>query len=58
MVSIAFLGSHTLGVECLRRLHEASDVTVEVVCTYPAEHEGWWDRSVRDLAADLDSPVL
>jgi methionyl-tRNA formyltransferase len=53
MVSIAFLGSHTLGVECLSRLADAPAVSVEVVCTYPPDHEGWWDGSVYDLAERL-----
>jgi methionyl-tRNA formyltransferase len=58
MVSIAFLGSHTLGVECLSRLADAPAVSVEVVCTYPPDHEGWWDGSVYDLAERLGYPIL
>jgi methionyl-tRNA formyltransferase len=57
MVSIAFLGSHPLGVECLRRLADDPDVSVEVVCTYPPDHEGWWEGSVYDLAAELGYPT-
>lgn len=58
MVSIAFLRSHTLGVECLSRLADAPAVSVEVVCTYPPDHEGWWDGSVYDLAERLGYPIL
>jgi methionyl-tRNA formyltransferase len=58
MVSIAFLGSHPLGVACLRRLADASNVSVAVVCTYPSDHDGWWDGSVRDTANELGYPVL
>jgi methionyl-tRNA formyltransferase len=57
VISIAFLGSHPPGVACLRRLADNPDISVGVVCTYPPDHEGWWDGSVYDLAAELGYPI-
>jgi methionyl-tRNA formyltransferase len=58
MTTVAFLGSHDLGVACLDLLAAHDDVSVEVVVTYPPDHDGWWEGSVRERAADLGYPVL
>jgi methionyl-tRNA formyltransferase len=58
MTSIAFLGSHDLGVACLDRLTAHPEIEVAVVVTYPSNHEGWWEGSVRDRAEELGYPVL
>ncbi|MFC5368222.1 methionyl-tRNA formyltransferase [Salinirubrum litoreum] len=58
MTSVAFLGSHDLGVACLERLADHPAIEVPVVVTYPPAHEGWWERSVRKRAAELGYPVL
>ena len=58
MTSIAFLGSHSLGVTCLQRLADASDVRVEVVITYPPDEETWWEGSVYERADELGYPIL
>ncbi|WP_435146697.1 methionyl-tRNA formyltransferase [Halobaculum sp. P14] len=53
MVTVAFLGSHTLGVRCLERLHEHPDVDVEIIVTYRADSDRWWEGSVRERANEL-----
>lgn len=58
MTSIAFLGSHDLGVTCLDRLADDPDVEVPVVVTYPPGHDGWWEGSVRERAEVLGYPLL
>lgn len=58
MITVAFFGSHPLGEECLRRLDESADVAVEVVVTYPAEYDSWWEGSVHELARERDLEVL
>lgn len=58
MTSVAFLGSHDLGVACLDRLADHPEVTVSVVVTYPPGHDGWWEGSVRERAEELGYPVL
>jgi methionyl-tRNA formyltransferase len=58
MVSVAFLGSHGLGVDCLDRLHDHREVDVEVVVTYPPDESHWWDGSVYDRAVELGYDIL
>jgi methionyl-tRNA formyltransferase len=58
MTSVAFLGSHDLGVACLDRLAAHPEVAVSVVVTYPPDHDGWWEGSVRERAEELGYPVL
>ena len=58
MVSVAFFGSHPLGIECLDRLHEHPEVDVELVVTYPPDETHWWDGSVHDRATALDYRTL
>jgi methionyl-tRNA formyltransferase len=58
MTSVAFLGSHNLGVVCLERLAAHPDVSVSVVVTYPPGHDGWWEGSVRERAEELGYPVV
>ena len=58
MATFAFLGSHPLGEACLQRLHDHPDADVEVVVTYPADADNWWDGSVNDLARSLGYDVL
>jgi methionyl-tRNA formyltransferase len=58
MTSVAFLGSHDLGVACLDRLAAHPDVEVSVVVTYPPDHDGWWEGSVRERAEQLGYPLL
>lgn len=58
MTSVAFFGSHPLGVRCLDRLHDHPDVDVSVVVTYGRDHDGWWEGSVHDRALELGYPVL
>lgn len=57
MTSIAFFGSHPLGVACLDRLADADDVSVEMVVTYPLDEDSWWDGSVHERALDHGYPV-
>lgn len=58
MVSVAYFGSHPLGRECLRLLHEHEEVDVEVVVTYHAGYDSWWEGSVFDLATELGYDIL
>lgn len=58
MPSVAFLGSHPLGEACLERLHDHDAFDVRTVVTYPADHDGWWDGSVHELADQFGYPVL
>lgn len=58
MTAVAFLGSHDLGVACLDRLHEYDELDVELVVTYPADADTWWDGSVRERATELGYDVL
>jgi methionyl-tRNA formyltransferase len=58
MTSVAFLGSHDLGVACLDRLTAHPEIEVTVVVTYPPGHEGWWEGSVRERAEEEGYPVL
>ncbi|WP_435102058.1 methionyl-tRNA formyltransferase [Halarchaeum sp. P4] len=59
MIRIAFFGSHDLGVACLDRLRAHEDVSVDLVVTYAADADTWWDASVREYAeSHLDCPVL
>jgi methionyl-tRNA formyltransferase len=58
MATFAFLGSHPLGEACLQRLHDHPDCSVEVVVTYPADADNWWDGSVNDLARSLGYELL
>lgn len=58
MISVAYFGSHPLGRECLRLLHEHEEVDVEVVVTYPAGYDSWWEGSVFDLATELGYDIL
>lgn len=57
MLTVAFFGSHPLGEACLERLARHDDVSVELVVTYPADHDGWWNGSVHERALDLGYPV-
>lgn len=57
MTRVAFFGSHGLGEACLERLHDAEDVSVELVVTYPRDYDGWWEGSVHDLAVELGYEV-
>jgi methionyl-tRNA formyltransferase len=52
MVSVTFLGSHPLGEACLERLVRHEAVSVELVVTYPRDHDGWWDGSVHERALE------
>lgn len=58
MISIAFFGSHGLGESCLKLLSNTEDVSVEVVVTYEAGHDGWWNASVYDQAKEFGYDVL
>lgn len=58
MVAVAFLGSHGLGADCLSVLRDHPEVDVDVVVTYPPDHDGWWEGSVREVARELDCEVL
>lgn len=57
MVSVAFMGSHGLGADCLARLRDHAGFDVEVVVTYPPEHDGWWEGSVHTVAEDADYEI-
>jgi len=57
MPTVAFFGSHPLGEACLDRLVDHDDITVELVVTYPPDHEAWWDGSVNDRATTHDLTV-
>ncbi|MFC4358463.1 formyltransferase family protein [Halobium salinum] len=50
--SVAFFGSHPLGERCLDRLVDHPEVSVDLVVTYPADYDGWWDGSLWDRATD------
>jgi methionyl-tRNA formyltransferase len=58
VIDIAFLGSHRLGVECLRRLDDHPDVSIDVVVTYPPNEDNWWNVSVYDVATSLGHDTL
>ncbi|MFC5973869.1 methionyl-tRNA formyltransferase [Halomarina salina] len=57
MTSVAFFGSHPLGETCLARLHDHPDVDVDLVVTYPRDHDGWWDGSVHERALEYGYEV-
>ena len=58
MISVAHLGSRPLSRRCLQLMHNHEDVNVAAVVTYPENHDGWWEGSLRELADDLDYPVV
>lgn len=57
MTSVAFFGSHPLGEACLARLHDHPEVSVDLVVTYPRDHDGWWDGSVHERALECGYEV-
>lgn len=57
MTSIAFFGSHPLGLACLERLADADEIETELVVTYPRDHDAWWEGSVHDRALELGYPI-
>lgn len=58
MLSVALLGSRPLSRACLELLHEEKEVSIKAVVTYPEEHEGWWDGSLRSKAEEYGYPVV
>ena len=58
MTSIAFMGSHPLGEECLQIATDHPDASIELVVTYGPDADNWWDGSVYDLATDLGHDVV
>ena len=58
MVSVAHLGSRPLSQQCLERMHDHPEITVEAVVTYPEDHEGWWDGSLYETAQELGYPIV
>lgn len=58
MTNLVLLGSHALGVRCLKLLHEQEGIDIEAVVTYEAGYDGWWNGSVYDLAKQLGYPTL
>lgn len=58
VIRVAFLGSHPLGEECLRLLADHSDISVELVVTYPPAYDSWWDGSVHEVATEHGYPLL
>jgi len=57
-VSVAFLGSHPLGEKCLEQLTNHKDISVEIVVTYPSNHNNWWDGNLYKTASDLGHNVV
>lgn len=58
MTSIAFMGSHPLGEQCLEIATEHPDTSIELVVTYGPDADNWWNGSVYDLATDLGHDVV
>lgn len=58
MPSVALFGSRPLSRACLKLLHEEPEIDVEAVVTYPEEHDGWWEGSLRSTAEDYGYPVV
>ncbi|SMO53915.1 formyltransferase family protein [Halorubrum cibi] len=58
MISVALLGSRPLSRACLELLHGEEAISVEAVVTYPEDHEGWWDGSLRSTAEGYGYPVV
>lgn len=58
MVSVAHLGSRPLSRRCLRLMDEHDKIEVAAVVTYPDDHNGWWDGSLREVAEDLGYPIV
>lgn len=46
MATFAYLGTHPVGIEVLRRLASHPDATVTVVVSYPPKEDNWWPGSV------------
>lgn len=57
-IPVAFFGSHPLGERCLELLIEDDRTSVEIVVTYPPDHETWWDGSLYKKAIDLGLEVV
>lgn len=57
MTTVAHFGSRPLGRKCLQRMHDAERIDVEMVVTYPKDHDGWWHGSLREYARELGYPV-
>jgi len=58
MTSIAFMGSHPLGEQCLEIATDHPDTDVELVVTYGPDEDNWWDGSLYDLATELGHDVV
>lgn len=58
MPSVALFGSRPLSRACLELLDDHPEITVEAVVTYPEDHEGWWDGSLRTVAKEKGYPVV
>ena len=58
MIKIAFFASHPLGMRCLELLHKSEELDIEIVVTYPPDHDTWWENSVHSLAQNLEYPIL
>lgn len=58
MTTIAFMGSHPLGEQCLEVVTDHPDVDVEVVVTYGPDVDTWWNGCLYDLATDLGHDVV
>ncbi|MGQ3414375.1 methionyl-tRNA formyltransferase [Natrinema sp. LN54] len=58
MPSVALFGSRPLSRACLELLHTEPDIDVEAVVTYPEDHDGWWEGSLRAAAAEYGYPVV
>jgi len=58
MTSIAFMGSHPLGEQCLEIATDHPDTDIELVVTYGPDEDNWWDGSLYDLATEMGHDVV
>lgn len=57
-VSVAFFGSHPLGERCLELLTDHERISVEIVVTFPADADTWWEGNLYDTARELGHEVV
>lgn len=57
MTDVTLLGSRPLARRILQALDDHDGIDVATVITCPADHDGWWDGSLFELAESIGYPV-